>query len=240
MSDSEDRDYFNRYYRGYRFEEIYHFYAARVAKSLVAVLRPQRVLDVGSARGFHVLAFKRLRVEARGVEISRFAISESPNEIRDSIHQVDLESGGLPFGLEQFDLVTMLEVIEHLKNYRHALAEVKRVMRPNGFCFITTPAPPSNKDPTHVSVYPPGVWREVFHDMGLVETYRTRKLKTLITLTFHILLPWAVRRPLDILRAIHEITVSFVKPLGLNRSSQFLLVKDQAPVATAILQDTSS
>jgi 2-polyprenyl-3-methyl-5-hydroxy-6-metoxy-1,4-benzoquinol methylase len=181
---------------------------------------------MGSARGFHVLAFKRLGVEARGVEISSFAISEGPTEIHDSIHQVDLEAGTLPFASEQFDLVTMLEVVEHLNNFRHALAEARRVMRHNGFCFVTTPAPPSNKDPTHVSVYPLGVWREVFLEMGLVETYRTKKLKTLITLTFHFLLPWAIRRPLDILRAIHEITISTVKPLGLNRSLQFLLVKD--------------
>jgi 2-polyprenyl-3-methyl-5-hydroxy-6-metoxy-1,4-benzoquinol methylase len=240
MSDSKGRDYFNCYYRGYRFQAIYHFYAARVAKSLVTVLHPHRVLDVGSARGFHVLAFKKLGVEVRGVEISKFAISQSPDEIHDSIYQVDLESGRLPFGSEQFDLVTMLEVIEHLKNFRHVLGEVKRVMRPNGFCFITTPAPPSNRDPTHVSVYPPEVWREVLHDTGLVETYRTWKLKTSITLTFHVLLPWAVRRPLDILKAIHEITVSIIKPLGLNRSLQFLLVKDNARVAATILPNSSS
>ncbi len=190
------------------------------------MLHPRKVLDVGCARGFHVLAFKRLRVEAHGVEISSFALSKSPPEIRDFLHQADLDSGRLPFDSEQFDVVTMLEVIEHLKNFRHALVEVKRVMRHNGFCFITTPAPPSNRDPTHVSVYPSEVWREVFHEIGLVETCRAKKLKTLVVLSFHVLLPWAVRRPLDIVRAIHEIAVSVVKPLRLTRSMQFLLVKN--------------
>jgi 2-polyprenyl-3-methyl-5-hydroxy-6-metoxy-1,4-benzoquinol methylase len=193
---------------------------------LVAVLHPRKVLDVGCARGFHVLAFKRLGIEVEGVENSTYALSKSPAEIRDFLHQVDLESGKLPFGPEQFDVVTMLEVIEHLKDFRHALSEVKRVMRHNSFFFITTPAPPSNEDPTHVSVYPLEIWRKVFHEIGLAETLRAKKLKTLAVLRFHLLLLVTVRHPMDILRAIHEMMMSILKLVGVNRSMVFLLVKE--------------
>lgn len=45
----------------------------------------------------------------------------------------------LPFRAAQFDLVLMLEVIEHLADIPHALGEVARVTRPGGVAIITTP-----------------------------------------------------------------------------------------------------
>jgi SAM-dependent methyltransferase len=50
----------------------------------------------------------------------------------------DLNSD-LPFRDSQFDLVLMLEVIEHLADIPHALGEVARVTRPGGVAIITTP-----------------------------------------------------------------------------------------------------
>jgi len=45
----------------------------------------------------------------------------------------------LPFRPASFDLVTMLEVIEHLADIPHALGEIARVMRPGAVAIITTP-----------------------------------------------------------------------------------------------------
>jgi SAM-dependent methyltransferase len=50
----------------------------------------------------------------------------------------DLDSD-LPFRSARFDLVLMLEVIEHLADIPHALGEVARVTRPGGVAIITTP-----------------------------------------------------------------------------------------------------
>jgi len=51
---------------------------------------------------------------------------------------VNLDSD-LPFQSARFDLVTMLEVIEHLADIPHALGEIARVMRPGAVAIITTP-----------------------------------------------------------------------------------------------------
>src|ERR1035437_9533542 len=45
----------------------------------------------------------------------------------------------LPFRPARFDLVMMLEVIEHLADTPHALGEIERGMRPGGAAIGTTP-----------------------------------------------------------------------------------------------------
>jgi SAM-dependent methyltransferase len=45
----------------------------------------------------------------------------------------------LPFRAVQFDLVLMLEVIEHLADIPHALGEIARVLKPGGVAIVTTP-----------------------------------------------------------------------------------------------------
>jgi SAM-dependent methyltransferase len=50
----------------------------------------------------------------------------------------DLQSH-VPFRDSAFDLVVMLEVIEHLENIPHAMREVARVLKPRAIAIITTP-----------------------------------------------------------------------------------------------------
>ncbi len=45
----------------------------------------------------------------------------------------------LPFRGERFDLVAMLEVIEHLADIPHVIREIARVLRPGGVAIVTTP-----------------------------------------------------------------------------------------------------
>jgi len=45
----------------------------------------------------------------------------------------------LPFRSESFDLVLMLEVIEHLPDIPHSLREIARVLKPGGIAIVTTP-----------------------------------------------------------------------------------------------------
>jgi ubiquinone/menaquinone biosynthesis C-methylase UbiE len=45
----------------------------------------------------------------------------------------------LPFPANSFDVVTTLELVEHLPNWRHFLQEAHRVLRPGGHVVISTP-----------------------------------------------------------------------------------------------------
>jgi 2-polyprenyl-3-methyl-5-hydroxy-6-metoxy-1,4-benzoquinol methylase len=45
----------------------------------------------------------------------------------------------LPYSDATFDAVVSLEVIEHLKNPRHFMREIERILKVSGRCLITTP-----------------------------------------------------------------------------------------------------
>ena len=175
-----NRQYFEgvgNIYRGYTYEEIYPW-ANVIAKSLNATIEAvTRVLDIGCAKGFLALAFVNLGIDAYGVDISSYAVSESPTEVRDRLHVCDIERGQLPFEDGFFDVVTMNEVIEHLHSFDHALKEVKRVLKPTGYIFITTPVndDKSVKDTTHINVHPKIFWIDLFREFNLLEDAELQK-----------------------------------------------------------------
>src|SRR5579883_1022111 len=81
-----------------------------IAAELVRSLRPKRVFDAGCAWGFLVEAFWDLGVEAHGVDISAYAIS---NVRRDM--QPFCRVGSLTEPIRVvYDLVTCIEVLEHM------------------------------------------------------------------------------------------------------------------------------
>jgi SAM-dependent methyltransferase len=96
----------------------------------------KRLLDVGSAMG----GFMRVAADAgfavEGVEVSQFGADYTRNELGLPVHACSLREAALPSS--SFDVVTMWDVIEHLPDPLENLAEVNRVLRPGGLCFITT------------------------------------------------------------------------------------------------------
>jgi len=55
------------------------------------------------------------------------------------IHTVDLNREPLPYGDNRFALVTCVETIEHLENYRELIREIHRVLQPGGVAVFSTP-----------------------------------------------------------------------------------------------------
>ena len=98
-----------------------------------------RTLDVGCATGFVVEALRELGVDASGVDVSQYAVEQAAQGARGHIRYGDL-SRRLPFPNGRFDLVTVLETLEHLTPdaVPHALAELRRVTQ--GYVVATIPS----------------------------------------------------------------------------------------------------
>ncbi len=144
-------------------------------------VRPQRALDVGCARGELVSAWRRRGVEAYGVDISDYAVSH-PEEARiaEYLHVVDVECERLPFDDDSFDVATIREVLEHLGQSSFLLGELRRVVKDNGFVFMTTPVLPFEtrlwralgiqSDPLHINVHSKRFWVRSFDKHGFTCT----------------------------------------------------------------------
>lgn len=99
-----------------------------------------RYLDLGHGNGVFTLEIANL-VEAReivGVDVSEQALSTARGKGIKTF-KVDLETDPLPFPNDYFDLVTAIEVVEHLRTIDNLLTEEFRVLKPKGFFVIATP-----------------------------------------------------------------------------------------------------
>ncbi len=101
------------------------------------------ILDIGCGYGWFELNFlSRGARKITGIEITEEDLKTAKANVTDDRVSFALGSAiELPFENESFDTVVSWEVIEHIpKNTEHQmLAEISRVLRPNGTCYISTP-----------------------------------------------------------------------------------------------------
>ena len=75
--------------------------------------RVQRTLDVGCAKGYLVEALRELGLDAEGCDVSSFAVEHAAEGALGHVRLGNLLDG-LPYADGQFDLVSTLEILEHL------------------------------------------------------------------------------------------------------------------------------
>ncbi|MEK7515164.1 MAG: methyltransferase domain-containing protein [Patescibacteria group bacterium] len=94
------------------------------------------LLDVGAANGYFVSLASRHGLRARGVEISESASAEGRSKGLD-IRQGTIET--MDDSSENYDVVTMWDVLEHVPSAHDALAAAHRLLKPGGVIAINTP-----------------------------------------------------------------------------------------------------
>ena len=131
-----------------------------LADEIIRTLRPSRVFDAGCAMGLLVEAFWDRGVDARGLDISSYAIS---NVRRDM--QPYCRVGSLAEPIEGFyDLITCIEVLEHLSS-EDGLKALENMCRATDTIFFSSTANDFT-EPTHFNVRPPIHWLKLFAGFG--------------------------------------------------------------------------
>ncbi|HEV2033372.1 MAG TPA: methyltransferase domain-containing protein [Candidatus Dormibacteraeota bacterium] len=97
----------------------------------------RRILDVGCGTGTMLIYLARFG-NAQGVDIDEEAIEYCHARGLTQVSQSAADS--LPFSNDTFELVTVLDVIEHIDDDVGVLREVRRVLRPGGRLLVTVPA----------------------------------------------------------------------------------------------------
>lgn len=117
------------------------------ALSLAGDLRGKRVLDVGCGRGELVIQSAMRGAEAWGIDYAQAAVdiavralSSVDMTLREHTHAEQMDVKALRFDDGFFDVVFMMDVVEHL--YPHELSrafdELHRTIRPGGLLVIHT------------------------------------------------------------------------------------------------------
>jgi len=104
------------------------------------------VLDVGCGRGEILRRCARLGAQAYGVDYAPVALrmarglAVADEETRSTVGVYRADAKGLPFPAASFDRVLMFDLVEHLHPWEldQALAEARRVLRPDGRLIIHT------------------------------------------------------------------------------------------------------
>jgi len=127
----------------YKLESFYWWFVARrrLLDSMVAVLarefdRPV-ILDVGCGTGINYSVLSK-HGETFSSDASENALRFSKSRGIECLVRSQVES--LPFGASRFDIVTALDMLEHVDNDLAALDELLRVTNDRGVLVITVPA----------------------------------------------------------------------------------------------------
>jgi SAM-dependent methyltransferase len=129
----------NHWYSGYL-----DGHADRLTSDLELVTRDVpaggRILDIGCSPPFVLAVLKSLGYAATGVDVQPQVFANSQAELGFTAVGCNVEQQALPFPDQSFDAVLLCEVFEHLRlNPVRTMQEIRRVVRPGGFLYLTTP-----------------------------------------------------------------------------------------------------
>jgi hypothetical protein len=164
-ADQYDASYYAHYYSGgdrvaYERNEQWLGFFGAVATRIAADLAPANALDVGCAHGFLVEALRDRGIDAKGFDVSDFAISQVREDVRPHCW-VGSALDPIP---GHYDLVTCIEVLEHLEEKDADLAVGNICAVTDDVIFTSTPT--DYREETHVNVRPPEYWAGLFARHG--------------------------------------------------------------------------
>ena len=111
-----------------RFEELLN--------QLEPFRKTNRILDTGCGHGYFLEVAKEKGWEVFGTELSDLAITDCESK------GIQMHKGVLTnstYGDGYFDVIISIEFIEHINHPQTYVAQLKRILRPGGQVYVTTP-----------------------------------------------------------------------------------------------------
>lgn len=174
-----DRSYFEQGCgRPYHRDEFWLGWFGRIADRIVKEIAPTTAMDAGCAMGFLVEALRDRGVDASGIDISEYALSQ----VREDIKPYCVRGSLTEEFPRQYSLVVCVEVLEHLPPDQAELAAANICRHTDDLLFSSTST--DFKEATHINVRPPEYWAELFARQGF---YRD------VDYDASYVAPWAVR-----------------------------------------------
>lgn len=134
------------------------------------------LVEVGSATGAYLAEMRDLGWDVAGVELDPAASSTARQRYGVDVRTGTLEQAALPEGCA--DVVVMRMVLEHLRDPRRTLEEVRRILKPSGRLLVSVPNADSLEArlfgsawyawdlPRHLSHFTPGSLAALLREAG--------------------------------------------------------------------------
>jgi glycosyltransferase involved in cell wall biosynthesis len=144
----------------------WHDFFGTIAHRIVEQLAPASALDAGCAIGFLVEELRARGVDAWGVDVSEWAISQVPPDLKPFCRV-----GSLSEELDRdYDLITCTEVLEHVAPHE-AEGAVANLCRHTDTVLFSS-SPDDYTEPTHLNVQPSAYWIGLFARHGFYRDTR--------------------------------------------------------------------
>lgn len=98
---------------------------------------PGRLLEIGSGAGLFLKAFARQGWDVLGVEVNDDAAQFARDRLKLDVRSTYAEDLDVP--PSSFDVVAMMDVIEHVPNPAETIATARRFLKPGGLLLMQTP-----------------------------------------------------------------------------------------------------
>src|ERR1700722_13442332 len=132
--------------------------------------RDRDVLDVASGEGYGAAQLSQVANFVVGVEYAGpTAVNAAANFPRPNLRFLSADARSLPLSDTSVDVVTSFETIEHFDRQDDFVAEVRRVLRPDGCFIVSTPdrdvySPPGSPlNPFHVREFDQTEFLDLLH-----------------------------------------------------------------------------
>lgn len=128
----------------------------------------KKVLDIASGSGYGTSMLARAGAEeVTGIDIDREAVEEAEKKyIQNNLKYMHGSAYHIPFSDSSVDLLVSFETIEHLKDYKKFLSEIRRVLKENGLLIISTPNKEiyQEKNPYHLKEFELGEFESLLKE----------------------------------------------------------------------------
>jgi SAM-dependent methyltransferase len=146
--------------------QIEHYHRYLFARALC---QGRDVLDVASGEGYGSAQLAQVARSVIGVEYAAATVqSATRNFRRPNLSFLQSDARALPLRDASVDAVVSFETIEHFDRQEAFLAEIRRVLRPDGICIVSTPdrdiysGPNTSSNPFHVKELSRQEFRDLF------------------------------------------------------------------------------
>lgn len=114
-----------------------------VSRKLIFLLRylgqpkkGERLLDLGCGRGTFTEMFHNKGYDAVGIDLD----PEYKNKLTNrKAKYLTASAESIPFPNNSFDVILLLDALEHINNKKKALSEINRILKPEGKAIIAVP-----------------------------------------------------------------------------------------------------